>query len=67
MITEAELIDLLQKRIKAAGSTNKAGVLLFVDPSYLSGIVHGHVKPGPSIVEAMGYRKVTMYEKVEKK
>ena len=69
MITEDELIAELRQIIHDAGGVNAAAERLgkCLSPNYISIVIHGHVKPGPCVYEAMGYRRVVMYEKVEGK
>lgn len=54
--------ELLQKEIDKAGGVREYGRRISVDPSNLSGILHGRTKPLPPVLKALGLRKVTHYE-----
>ena len=64
MITKSELIIKLWELVNKYPRILDAAEVINVTPSYLSqALNHGII--GPAIYEGLGYRKVTLYEKVE--
>jgi transcriptional regulator with XRE-family HTH domain len=61
-ITLAELIDLLRVRVAAAGGQQQFADSIGVSQGYVNDILAGKREPGPKILLALGYKKVSLYE-----
>jgi len=57
LYTIDDVAEMIRALARKTGSVNNAATAMFVTPSYLSQVLHGHV-PGPAILEYFGLRKV---------
>lgn len=58
------VIEILRKRVDAAGSQTKAAQELGVSIPYLHEILNGRRDPGPKILAALNMRKVVTFEPI---
>ena len=60
-MSEAEVIKMVRRDVKKAGSLRAFGNLVGVSAAYLHDILHGRRHPGPAIAKHYGLRLVTRY------
>lgn len=65
MITRDELIDLIRVAVKSAGSQRALARQWEVAPAYITDLLHGLRDPGPKILDALGYERVVLYQRVK--
>ena len=65
MITQAELIALLREQAPP-GKQEQWSNDHDIQPSYVSDVLRGRRDPGKSILAALGYERVVLYQKVDK-
>lgn len=63
LISEDQIRELLAKKIEEAEGQGKLGRCWRIEPSYISLVVNGRRKPGPCILDALGYEMVPMYRR----
>lgn len=51
------------RRIVGASSQRKAAQELGVSVTYINAVLSGKMRPGPKLYSALGYRRVTAYER----
>lgn len=66
-INYEELIVELRCAVIEAGGQNHFARKHKISPAYVWGVLHRRQKAGYGIQNALGYRQVTTFEKVEKK
>ena len=57
-----ELLALIAARVKAAGGQEAFAILAGVSQGYINDILKGKRAPGEKVLQAVGYRKVVLYE-----
>jgi len=62
-----ELVALLRKRIKQAGTQSALARELGITSAYLHDILNGNREPGENVLSALGLRRVIAYVKEDKK
>ena len=55
MKSEQVVINRLRRRITEAGSLRQCAKQLKLSPAYLSDVMNGHRRPGPSILKPLGF------------
>jgi transcriptional regulator with XRE-family HTH domain len=66
-MTRDELVKLLQRRVQTAGTQAALAKELGITAAYLGDVLNGKRKPGPTVLNALGFRRVITYVKDEKK
>lgn len=66
-IDEGTLLSLLHLAVAEAGSQKTAAKRLRVSAQYLGDLLHGRRPLVGKIVTALGYRRVVMFEPIQKK
>lgn len=63
-MTEAEVIDLVRAKIKAAGSLRALAREWDIQPSFLSNLVTGRrdCRPGPKVLDRLGLKRIVTYQ-----
>jgi DNA-binding transcriptional regulator YdaS (Cro superfamily) len=61
VLTNDDLLDVLNARVVAAGSQQRVASDLGVSPQYLNDVIRFRRPVGPFLADAMGYRRVTMF------
>ncbi len=62
-----ELKGLLRARVTEADSQRKAATALGITHAYLSKLLCTALPPGPKVLDALGYTRVTRYAKTTKR
>ena len=66
MMTGAEVVELLRKRIAEEGVTRTGFALKYnISQGHLWNVLEGRAKPGPTISAVLGLKQVLMYEKIK--
>lgn len=60
-LSQADLVALLRRRAKRAGSQQALAEMLGVTPAYLSDVLAGRRAPGPKLLQALGLRRQVAY------
>lgn len=67
VLTGEEVKTILEARLNEAVSLRACAAALGVSPAYLSRVMRARsTRLGPTIVKALGYREVYMYERLKK-
>ena len=66
-MTRDELIELLQRKVQRAGTQAALAKELGITAAYLGDVLNGKRKPGPTLLNAIGFRRVITYVKDDKK
>jgi len=66
-MTRDELVELLQRKIRHAGTQAAVAKELGITAAYLGDVLHGKREPGPTLLDGLGLRRVVTYEKADKK
>ena len=66
-MTRDELVQLLQQKIQRAGTQTAIAKELGITPAYLGDVLRGKRDPGPSLLNALGFRRVITYVKAGEK
>ena len=61
-VEDQELIELVRQFVKDCGTQANAAKKLGVSQPYIGELLRGSRLPGPKVLKAMGFRKVTSYE-----
>lgn len=61
-LTENEAVALVKKRVKTRGEAARLAELSGVSRFHISDVIHGRKKPTIRLTEALGLKRVTMYE-----
>lgn len=56
----------LRRWVLAAGTQKKAAKTLGVSAQYIDDVLAGRCEIGPTLAEAMGMRKIVMFEEIKK-
>lgn len=64
-MTHGDLLAILNQRIAQAGGVTRFAEQIHVSHTYIYDVVNGRQPPGPAILDAIGVRKVVMYELIE--
>lgn len=64
-VTEEQIIKMLRAYCATQGSQVAAAARLGVSVQHVNDILHGHRKPGPKILKALGLKKVVSYVRQE--
>jgi transcriptional regulator with XRE-family HTH domain len=65
-MTPEEFIAYLTEQVDAYGSQLAFARHYGVSPSYLSDVMRRKREPGPSMLHALGFRKVVTYKRISK-
>jgi len=63
MKTTEELIDLLRDRTKGVGGQTRFAKEIGISPPYINLVLNGKVVMSKKIADALGYKKVIVFEK----
>lgn len=63
--TEAALLERLRIVVAGAGNQQLAARQLGVSAQYLCDVIKGRREPGKKLLDALGYRRVVVYEQVK--
>ena len=66
-MTRDELVKLLQRRVQTAGTQAALAKELGITAAYLGDVLNGKREPGPTLLNALGFRRVITYVKVSEK
>jgi transcriptional regulator with XRE-family HTH domain len=66
-MTRDKLVELLQRKVQRAGTQAALAKELGITAAYLGDVLNGKRKPGPTLLDALGYRRVITYVKDDKK
>ena len=66
-MTRDELIELLQRKVQRAGTQAALAKELGITAAYLGDVLNGKRKPGPTLLNALGFCLVITYVKDDKK
>ena len=66
-MTRDELIELLQRKVQRAGTQAALAKELGITAAYLGDVLNGKRKPGPTLLNAIGFRRVITYVKASEK
>jgi hypothetical protein len=64
--TPAALRERIRLVVAAAGSQDVSAKRLGISPQYLCDVLKGRREPGTKLLDALGYRRVVMYEQVRR-
>jgi hypothetical protein len=62
--TQAALLEVLRREVAGSGSQEIVAKRLRVSPQYLCDVLKGRREPGRKLLDALGYRRITVYEKL---
>ena len=62
--TSAALTERIRVEIAHAGSQDAAAKRLGISPQYLCDVLRGRREPGKKLLDALGYRRLVVYEQV---
>ena len=63
-MTHQDVLDLLRRRIAKRESMSAWAAEHGIAKSYLSQVLAGHTTPGPSVLDALGLKKVVTYQRL---
>jgi len=66
-MTRDELVKLLQQEVQRKGTQAALAKELGITAAYLGDVLNGKRMPGPTLLNALGFRRVITYEKAGKK
>ena len=66
MLTRAEVKQRLRDACAKAGSQNKWAKRVGLSQTYVGNVLMGKIAPGPSLLKALGLKKVIMYQQAPK-
>ena len=61
-LTQADVIDLLRRQCKEAGSQKAFADANGISAQYVTDVLHKRREPGEAVLSALGLRKVITYE-----
>jgi transcriptional regulator with XRE-family HTH domain len=62
--TPAALVERIRVEVASAGSQEAAAKRLGVSAQYLCDVLKGRREPGKKLLDAIGYRRVVVYEQI---
>lgn len=65
IITSEDFLNLLRARITSADNQSELAAELGISRQYVWEMAAGKRPPGPRLLRALGYEKVTMYRRVK--
>jgi len=66
-MTRDELVKLLQRRVQTAGTQAALAKELGITAAYLGDVLNGKREPGPTLLNALGFRRVITYVRAGEK
>ena len=60
-LSKAHVLEMLRRKARTAGSQKALAEALGVTPAFLSDVLHGKREPGPTMLRALGLRRVVVY------
>jgi transcriptional regulator with XRE-family HTH domain len=66
-MTRDELVKLLQRRVQSAGTQAALAKELGITAAYLGDVLNGKREPGPTLLNALGFRRVITYVRAGEK
>lgn len=61
-LSSEEFLDLIRREVKACGTQKAFADKVGVTQGYINDILKKKREPGPKILDALGFRKVIIYE-----
>lgn len=64
--TPAALLERIRNEVKRAGSQDRCAQMFGISPQYLCDVLRGRREPGAKLLDALGYRRLVVYEQIRK-
>ena len=63
-MTESEVVAEIKRQMATFGSLREAAKQWKLSPTYVSLVTQGKMRPGVSILQATGFERVTLYQRI---